>query len=504
MALTAAINEGPIPVEYVDQDVVARTLRVYLTAKVSTVQEFVSYLKSSVPEFDLQDCSGIWKTERYGQVYLTMKSVVCAQELLKLQCVRVGSDKIYFYSYGKFMVPLRVHWLHATVRSDFLRNYFSKFGKVLDVLREFETIEGVDIFSGVRIVKMELTDDEKERIPHIVKFGEKQSMLITAPGRLPICFKCHTHGHVRSQCPTTTLSSRVVNRQVGASVSADSSDAMDSEDSDIAVSDVVKGVAKRKKSVVSRDGKRGKPSPVPDLELDDAPSQTEAAMAVMDMPEDLVTKKGKPTTVPEDVLPTIVDQSSPTDAAMAVMDMPDGLHGPRDSDSEAQVPPSQEGTMSWADQMEKEDVDNSSVTDDDDLLSVPSVDFSDMEETEDKEVVVTVPAIQRASMEMRAIGDRAPSNIKEKTSWEVHTKVIRTDTDSDISISTSSLKAVVKDRLKAEPGKEALHKRLVEKVVCAKVWAHPNDYVIPQDVPYKYFMVPVTLASLHRASQSLK
>ncbi|XP_071078448.1 uncharacterized protein [Haliotis cracherodii] len=469
MALTAAINEGPIPVEYVDQDVVARTLRVYLTAKVSSVQEFVSYLKSSVPEFDLQDCSGIWKTERYGQVYLTMKSVECAQELLKLQCVRVGSDKIYFYSYGKFMVPLRVHWLHATVRSNFLRNYFSKFGKVLDVLREFETIEGVDIFSGVRIVKMELTDDEKERIPHIVKFGEKQSMLITAPGRLPICFKCHTHGHVRSQCPTTTLPSRVVNRQVGASVSADSSDAMDSEDSDIAVSDVVKGVAKRKKSVVSRDGKRGKPSPVPDLELDDAPSQTEAAMAVMDMP--------------------------------------DGIHGPKDSDSQAQVPPSQDSEVtmeSWADQMEKHDADNSSVTDDDDLISVPSVDFSDMEESQDLEVVVPVPSIQRASTEMRAIGDRATSCTSETTSWDVHTKVIRTDKEPDVSISSPSLDAVVRDRLIAEPGKEALHRRLVMKVVCAKVWAHPKDYVIPQDVTFKYFMVPVTLASLHRASQSSK
>ena len=60
---------------------------------------------------------------------------------------------------------------------------------------------GQSVYSGVRIVKLELKESEKDRIPHIVKLGPKDAMLITCRGRLPICLKCHFLGHVRSECP---------------------------------------------------------------------------------------------------------------------------------------------------------------------------------------------------------------------------------------------------------------------------------------------------------------
>ncbi|XP_067660086.1 uncharacterized protein [Haliotis asinina] len=233
MAYTAAVTEKPIPEEFVDQDVVGRTVRVYLTAKVSSIRDFVSYLKKFVPDFSLSSCQAIWKTERYGQIFITMKDNESARRLLQLQCVQAEADKIYFYVYGKYIVSLRVHWLHATIKSSFLKHYFSRYGKVIEVLREFEDLDGTQIYSGVRIVKMELSDDEKNQIPHIVKFGDKQSMLITAPGRLPICLKCHNHGHVRAQCPSgvpVTTTPTVSAKGIHVRESEDSEEDSDVED----------------------------------------------------------------------------------------------------------------------------------------------------------------------------------------------------------------------------------------------------------------------------------
>ncbi len=98
MAFTSAVNEGPIPQEYVDQDVVQRTVRVYLTAKASSLREFVNFMKEAVPVFSLANCQAIWKTDRYGQIFLTMKDVESAQVLLDLQCVSVnsGTDGVHF------------------------------------------------------------------------------------------------------------------------------------------------------------------------------------------------------------------------------------------------------------------------------------------------------------------------------------------------------------------------------------------------------------------------
>ncbi|XP_071096037.1 uncharacterized protein [Haliotis cracherodii] len=205
MAYSSAVNAGPVPEQFVDKEVESRTVRVYSTARFTSVPDFARLLTSAVPDFSLPDCVAIWRTERSGQVYVTLKSVSVARKLLDLNCVSHGVEKLYFYAYGVFMVPLRIHWLHATVTSDFLKDFFSRYGRVLDAFREFLDVDGVNIFTGVRIVRMELTDSERACIPHIVRFGDKQSMLVTAPGRLPICLKCHSVGHVRARCPGSDL-----------------------------------------------------------------------------------------------------------------------------------------------------------------------------------------------------------------------------------------------------------------------------------------------------------
>ncbi|XP_071078442.1 uncharacterized protein [Haliotis cracherodii] len=211
MAYNSSVNAGPVPDKFVDKEVESRTVRVYSTARFTTVPDFARLLTTVVPDLSLPDCQAIWRTERAGQVYVTLTSVSTAKKLLDLNCVTHGAEKLYFYAYGVFKIPLRIHWLHATVTSDFLKDFFSRYGKVLDAFREFVDVDGVNIYTGIRIVRMELTESERTCIPHIVRFGDKQSMLVggpmlvTAPGRLPICLKCHSVGHVRARCPGTDI-----------------------------------------------------------------------------------------------------------------------------------------------------------------------------------------------------------------------------------------------------------------------------------------------------------
>lgn len=114
-------------------------------------------LKASVPGFRVSACLGVWRTEHFGHDHLTMRTVADVDSLLDLKSVTCGNSKLYFYSYGKYMVVLRVHWLHATIRSVFLQDFFGKYEKVIEVLREYHVIDGEHVFTGIRLVKIEVS-----------------------------------------------------------------------------------------------------------------------------------------------------------------------------------------------------------------------------------------------------------------------------------------------------------------------------------------------------------
>lgn len=320
MAYTAAVDHGPIPDQYMDLDSADRTVRVYYTGKVSSMEDFMEVLKASVPGFRVSACQGVWRTEHFGHVYLTMKTAADKDSLLDLKCVPCGENKLYFYSYGKYMVVLRVHWLHATIRSVFLQDFFGKYGKVIEVLREYHVIDGEDVFTGVRLVKMELSGTEKEALPHIVRFGEKQSILITAPGRLPICLKCHQHGHVRAKCPKTKDNDLEI-PQIPVT---------DSVSEKVVSADPVpptgrgKGKRKQAESVKSsdREGKKGKTTDVAPTVEEEASSQMDNVIAAMDIPGETDVELEDNSVVDPVRSPSWAEQSSQLDAVLTVLPAP--------------------------------------------------------------------------------------------------------------------------------------------------------------------------------------
>ena len=55
--------------------------------------------------------------------------------------------------------------------------------------------------SGVRIVKVEVDEVGKSRVPHLLQFECGSRALVTVRGRPPLCLRCHRVGHLRSGCP---------------------------------------------------------------------------------------------------------------------------------------------------------------------------------------------------------------------------------------------------------------------------------------------------------------
>ena len=56
--------------------------------------------------------------------------------------------------------------------------------------------------NGMREVLLKTDEVQKQKIPHLVKLGSGQSILVTMQGRPPLCLKCHDVGHTCKDCPS--------------------------------------------------------------------------------------------------------------------------------------------------------------------------------------------------------------------------------------------------------------------------------------------------------------
>ena len=94
------------------------------------------------------------------------------------------------FSLTSRVVQMRLHWLPVCIPTSVVTVYLCQFGQVKSVSWEKTKIPGFEsVLSSVRNVVMEF--DEGTEVPRIdsLKFdGETYKMLITIPGRGPICF----------------------------------------------------------------------------------------------------------------------------------------------------------------------------------------------------------------------------------------------------------------------------------------------------------------------------
>ena len=85
----------------------------------------------------------------------------------------------------------------------------SPYGRIVDIYSGSTKVANRNFKSGVKVVKMEVGEVEKNKIPHLFKFQCGNKALVTIQGRPPLCLKCLQVGHYRNSCNGQTDMSEV-------------------------------------------------------------------------------------------------------------------------------------------------------------------------------------------------------------------------------------------------------------------------------------------------------
>jgi hypothetical protein len=107
---------------------------------------------------------------------------------------------VTFSLINKEKVRLRIHWLPAYISNGWVEEVFGCYGTVHNVGREFVTVDGDRIETGVRGVILEVSEKDKHHIPHLLDMNDGLSVLVTCKGRMSLCLRCFHLGHVRKDC----------------------------------------------------------------------------------------------------------------------------------------------------------------------------------------------------------------------------------------------------------------------------------------------------------------
>lgn len=160
-------------------------------------------------------------------VTVVLRRITDVERLRSVEFHLLGERKFHVTPINKQIVFVRVHWLPVYASDTCVKHIMADYGSVLSVENAF-TFHGKNnakIETGVKIVKMEVSEIQRLSIPHIIKFECGNSALITGGGRPPLCLKCNKIGHMRRDCPHisgpssyASAASRVISNKINVSI----------------------------------------------------------------------------------------------------------------------------------------------------------------------------------------------------------------------------------------------------------------------------------------------
>ena len=191
---------------YIDEDQLELTVRLTPT-EYGTLSYGDVFIALEDEGLKAEDLTGLYKVSSNDRSFnLTMKDRHTAKRLMDAKFIGRGSKRFTVMLCSEQIVSLRVHWLPLYYQDRLLKAIFCDYGEVLEVKHNKTSYTNVCTFNGMREVTLKTDEKSKQRIPHMVKFGCGQSMLITMQGRPPLCLKCHEVGHTRRECESTRYS----------------------------------------------------------------------------------------------------------------------------------------------------------------------------------------------------------------------------------------------------------------------------------------------------------
>ncbi|KAH8041483.1 hypothetical protein HPB51_016928 [Rhipicephalus microplus] len=132
-----------------------------------------------------------------------MRSKDDKDALLKTGGLRVKSGFCAIIDPIQHDVTVKIHWVDFAVSNESIRQALGEFGEVLEVSNDNWTVAGFEhTISTTRVVRLKLKEGVVlEDLPHLFKIGGG-TVLLVAPGRAPLCLRCHMQGHIRRDCQT--------------------------------------------------------------------------------------------------------------------------------------------------------------------------------------------------------------------------------------------------------------------------------------------------------------
>ncbi|KAH7938616.1 hypothetical protein HPB51_028866 [Rhipicephalus microplus] len=132
-----------------------------------------------------------------------MRSKDDKEALLKTGGLRVKGGFCAIIDSIQLDVTVKIHLVDFAVSNESIRQALGEFGEVLEVSNDNWTVAGFEhAISTTRVVRLKLKEGVVlEDLPHLFKIGGSTVFLV-APGRAPLCLRCHMQVHIRRDCQT--------------------------------------------------------------------------------------------------------------------------------------------------------------------------------------------------------------------------------------------------------------------------------------------------------------
>ena len=201
MMLPPEISVGRIPREFYDSARIKATVRLGIQSERWVSRQTILGALNKVSGFSLANLNAIYqRTEMSKTWYLELKSREAADFLCALKVLDHSSFKASICPIEAQTVRVRVHWLPNYIRDSYVKVFLSAYCQPLTIRPLHNEDDGVYTYNGVREVQCIMSEEQKSKIPHVVRFESGESMLITIQGRQPYCLKCRQIGHLRKDC----------------------------------------------------------------------------------------------------------------------------------------------------------------------------------------------------------------------------------------------------------------------------------------------------------------
>ena len=198
-----AIQRVTLPRSAYVADYHERTIRVTLTGTgwpaVTNEEIFTALQDKGV---DMATLRTAWKGSNMRFLNLTFETAEATAQATTLGQVKIREATATITGREK-LAHVKVHWVPAWMRDDFVRTCLEDYGEVTSFHSETTTVGGRRIFTGTKIATLKTSAAKLAALPVAFEVDGPvpARLLVSVRGRPPLCLSCFASGHKQRQCP---------------------------------------------------------------------------------------------------------------------------------------------------------------------------------------------------------------------------------------------------------------------------------------------------------------